>query len=685
VVDLCRMQVEGDLSVDMQGVIEARGDAGSGDDQGLLRFRISSPTGRPVTTDDLAVVDLDFVQAVHGSRYAVTEKPGVVMVSVANNFATEVNTEILVELFGPGFFVSRRFPVTLEALDRETFYFFDDTPIFPPSPTPGVESFLGINVEVDPDGVFTAGLPSGDCRLDNDSVAEKMWKLVETDPLHLTWCPVGRVLEATDLVDRHELLEIQTLGTDFIRAIYPTASVSSSTCPVPMPMTPALPVLDFISAVLDSFEIPFSSVLPFALVWDMNNAAVLTGTDKLLGVLPRAGWYEQFVGWENVIGNSLGEAAPHAVIFLPEIEDSDGDRHPKVTLPAHELAHTYGVSADPLLKDTASCGVSLVGDPFGIGDLICGASGGLDEYSSSDPARARGNPATGFWVEIGTEDPRLAAFADQPQCDRHCFMGRSNENQLEDWAGQGRWIDLTDWEHLIERMKRHPDPEVIYLGGMIDPADNAYLAPFYRLPAGIPDRVDGDAGGYRARFYDAQGGLLQDVGFPLTFGAADSPTDTPPITFFGFTTLWVPGTARIDIDRGAHGQNILPATVASRQVSANVPTVQLLQPTNGQPLPEVGPLQVAWDAQDGDGDGLSAVVMASLDGDTWSVIQNWTTLQNAEIEPTILPGAMVEIKVFVTDGVHSAETEPVVIDARGLLFADGFELGNTSAWWSSVP
>ncbi len=36
VVDLCRMQVEGDLSVDLQGPLVAEGDSGTGADQGLL-------------------------------------------------------------------------------------------------------------------------------------------------------------------------------------------------------------------------------------------------------------------------------------------------------------------------------------------------------------------------------------------------------------------------------------------------------------------------------------------------------------------------------------------------------------------------------------------------------------------------------------------------------------------------
>ncbi|MEM9555443.1 MAG: hypothetical protein AAGC60_14400 [Acidobacteriota bacterium] len=688
VVDLCSMRVEGDLSTDMAGPIEARGDESSVDDQGLLRFTISSPSGRPVTTDDLAVVDLDFVQAVHGSRFAVTEKPGVVMVSVANNFETAIDTEVLVELFAPGFFVSRRFPVRLEAKARETFYFFQDTPIFPPSPTPGVETFLGINATIDPDDIFSSGLPSGDCRRDNDAVEEKFWKLVQTRDLTINYCKVSRLLETGEvdgLVGDALLQENRILGTDFIRAVFPTPAVSSRTCPAPMPVTPNLAVIEFIGSVFEGFDIPALSAFPFALVWDMNTFAALAGMDRVLGVLPDADWYEQFEGWETTIGNSLGEAAPHAAIFLPRVKDLDEVEQVKVTLPGHELAHTFGLSADPDLKDTASCGVTILGDPFGIGDLICGATGGLDEYSFADPARARGNPATGFWVELGTEDPRLAVHAGEPQCNRHCFMGRSLSNQLDDWAVNGRWIDLGDWEHLIGSLKEHPDPELIFLGGMIDPADNAYLGPWFRIPFGVPDRVDGDARGYRARFWDANDDLLQDVGFPVTFGASDSPSETPPITFFGFTVPWPADTVRITIERGGDDDGVPAATVATRLVSANVPTVEITAPPTGTLIPETGPLQLDWNASDDDGDSLSAVVMASLDGDTWSVIHGWTELETAPLAPELFPGTTVSLKVVVTDGVHSAESTPIEIDASRLLFTDDFESGDLGAWTANVP
>ena len=672
-VDLCRMRVEGDLSQDMQGVIEARGDAGSGDDQGIVRFTVKTPTGRPLSTDDLAVTDVDFVQVVHRTRYAVTERPGVVMVTLANNFSVDIVTEVRIDVYGPGGSLrADRFPVELPADGTKTYYFYADTPIYPPAPTPGVESHLGINVQVDPDGIYSGGLEPGDCRIDNDVVNEKMWKLVELHNLEVTWCKVARSLEVGDLVDDAKFNDVKDLGTSYMRAVFPTPSVSARSCPVPIPYTPNLFAIDFISSVLDAFEIPMSSVMPFAMVWDMNTFATLAGVDKMLGVLPYSGWYEQFDGWESVIGNSLGEAAPHAAIVLPEVEirkpyPDPSEFHVKVTLPAHELAHTYGLSADSRLKDAATCGVTILGDPFGIGDLLCGATGGLDEYKSPDPARAMGNPATGFWVRQGIEDPRLAPYAGLPQCDRHCFMGAASPKQLDDWQENGRWIDVGDYELLIDRMRRHPDPEIIYLSGMIAPDDSVHLGPWFRLPAGIPDRVDGDTGGYRARFYDAEGELLQDVGIPSVFGASET-DHTPPITFFGLTAIWPENTHHIDIDRSPHSKDVPAATLATVKVSESAPFVELHDPASGPEVPEEGTVDLSWTTYDGDGDPLSAVVLASRDGDSWSVVQNFLEpkMNKASIPVEIFENeGTYLLKVLVTDGIHSGQSEPVEVYSQG--------------------
>jgi hypothetical protein len=105
--------------------------------------------------------------------------------------------------------------------------------------------------------------------------------------------------------------------------------------------------------VLASFKIPTDSALPFWLVFELNNIAGLSGTDRLMGVLPTR-WFDRFSYelWKDVPGLSLVESAPHAVIFVARHGESSPG--PAMTLSAHELGHTYGLSVDARLKKIGS-------------------------------------------------------------------------------------------------------------------------------------------------------------------------------------------------------------------------------------------------------------------------------------------------------------------------------------------
>lgn len=687
-VDLCKLRVEGDLSGDLGGRLVSTGDPGSGNDQGTVRFMITTPDDRPQSTDDLAVTDVDLVQAVHRSRFVVTERPTVVMVTLANNFTTTKSTEVLIEVYGPaGFFLSQRFPVTLEADSAETFYFFEDTPIIVPGPTPGVPSYMGLNVTVDPDGLETAGLDPDDCRLENDTVVEREWKIVDTADVHVTYCPILRPLSDPPIpTPPAQLADIRDLGTSYMRGVLPTASVSSATCPVPMMIHPLSGLLDPLKVLLLSVGVPeeIANVLdPFLLVWDLNTFASLTpGIDKILGILPHEDWYrDSFAGWDNVTGNSLGTAAKRAAILLPRVSTASGPA-PKVTLPAHELSHTWGMSSDPRIKNFF-CAFTFPG-PIDFAALACGAGGALDEYTAADPARAAGNPATGYWLPLGGEDPRLVPFMGE-QCDRHCYMGRASANQLGDWQANGRWIDLRDWEFLVEELARHPDPELLQVSGFIDREDNVVLGSWFRVPEGVPDRVDGDPGAYRLVFHDVEGNVLQDVGFPFQFSAPDAPV-VPPATFFSFTAPWVDGTHRIDVVR--LGDSDVPqATLAQRFVSPNPPTVEITTP-DGTEVDETDGLTLNWQSNDADGDPLDAVVLASADGDTWYAMYGWIEgQQQVKLPAAVFPPGELHLKVAVMDGIHRTDSTSIAIIAKdtSLIFADNFEDGSTSLWSSTSP
>jgi hypothetical protein len=366
------------------------------------------------------------------------------------------------------------------------------------------------------------------------------------------------------------------------------------------------------------------------------------------------------------------------VIFPPRT-DSGTELGPAMTLPAHELGHTFDLSVDRRLKDPVWCGVS---DPFGFGYLMCGATGGLDEYRAKDPHRARGNPATGYWIAQGGEDPAVVPLLNQEQCDRHCFMGGSSTNDVVNWDSRGKWIDTEDYEHLAEALNVNPDPEVLYVSGMIADSDQVFLGPWFLLPAGIPDRVEGDPGDYGIVFLDSVGNWLQSVGLPVHFGAADAHSGLP-VTFFGLNLPWPDGTKTIQIWRWDNQQ-----LLAERMVGDNPPEVVFTNPTQMATATWGDPINLEWAGTDLDGDPLS-FILSRWDpaSQSWGPLVGFTDFSTLELNTAVLGIGLHQVRVSVTDGIRLSHSSPVILEVTAPLplFADDFESGATGAWSMTVP
>jgi hypothetical protein len=274
-----------------------------------------------------------------------------------------------------------------------------------------------------------------------------------------------------------------------------------------------------------------------------------------MGVLPNKDWFRRFSYWSDVTGFSLGEFAPRAVIFLPRLDDGS-QIGPPTTLPAHELGHTFGLSTDSRLKTSWVCDIDW---PV-VGHAACGLVGGFDEYNHSDPNLQDGNPASGYWVARGSEPPALAPLANTEQCDSHCFMGGSPVRPEASWADSGQWIDPADYDHLIDKLVMHPDPEVVYVSGMISWHNQLYLGRCVRHDAGVPDHT-GRRGMYGFRFLDESGRLLSEVGLPVAWNHAEF-RRALPVTFFG-VTMELPRSARCDWRSGT----VAPARDSAPSVS----------------------------------------------------------------------------------------------------------------------
>lgn len=687
--DTCSFRIGGDIDQAGQSIIFLRGDSGSGDDRGKIVFKIEKENGRPDSVGDIALVGVDLVQVVHNEPTLVAGKRAVVMVQVANNFATTAAPQIRLQIFGGdvGTIANDVFTIAppLAPGEIRKIYYYTDPPLTIPGPGSAGQG-LTIFAHLDPGRNFSKELPSTDCRVTNDSVGSDPKKglqrgLVRTENLDLLWCRTGTLLDLGFLVDFTRFNAIKDLGTAFIKGTYPVANVASTRGPDCIPPATGT-VYSWLSTFLAEIGIPLNLVEPFVMLFELNGMAALIGyagpEDRMIGVLPPAFFdrYELLDGnpWEDTNGVSLGEAATHAVLVLPvqQAPDAGEPSGPSLSAPGHEVGHGFGLSVDPSLKDW-TCGI----DEF-VFKLVCGAGGGLDEYTSSDPALARGNPSTGFWVPQGGEPPGVLrpGLVGSEQCDSHCLMGGSPANMQDNWNSRRRWIENAGFEHVMDKLRitsssfpitRTPrtlstsaelvtaeTQGVIYLSGMIDYQDRTFLGPWYRLPdQHKADRTpENEDGLYEARFFDAAGSLLQSVRIPVSWPSTEAgPTLELPLTIFGITMPFPVETHTIQIWNWV-GDVLL----GERMMSSNPPVADLNfnekrygNVVAGETIP------LRWNARDSDitpnDDPLTDLahsVLLSPDGKAWWPLAYRLDKPKYELDTSDLKGTYF-LKIAVTD------------------------------------
>lgn len=252
------------------------------------------------------------------------------------------------------------------------------------------------------------------------------------------------------------------------------------------------------------------------MVYELSAGGALAGIDRIMGALPKDWFNTTLYGLlGDTTGLSLGEWHPHAVIFETVTTDASGTvSGPKMTLPGHELGHTFGLSVDPTIK-SRPC--SLVGD---LGIIACGVVGGFDEYKST--AHPDGVPTWGYWVPQGPIPPALSSATGE-QCNSFCMMGSNPINAHDNWSLGGRWVDSADYDQLTNRLqKRCGITQLsIYLSGVIDESDHAYLGWTFKQ-SGIsktpdfPSRPAGIRSAYGFAFLDGAGRRLAEAELPLS-------------------------------------------------------------------------------------------------------------------------------------------------------------------------
>ena len=645
--DLCALTVmQGTTQHSSQGIIEIN--AGSDGDQATIRLKIGTADGRPVTANDLALMEADLVQVLFQTQKMVSGKPTIVMARIANNYTTTINTNVRVIVSGAGVGRNDLFPLSIGAGEVKKEYYYLNNPIrFPES---GNVEHVTVMIRVE--DANNQSLDPLHCMRMNDGNPNRIiWKTVHTPRrFEFMWAKVGTLLDGGNFASDAQFQSNMELGGAYIHGVYPLSFPNNYESLIDL-LPPLSAATDFLTTILSVFGIPGDNVIPYALVLELNGVANIVGCDRLMGVLPNKDWFKRFSYdfLDDVTGLSLGEFAPRAVIFLPQYGETT-NLGPAMTLPAHEVGHTFGLSMDPTLKDSWVCDVDW---PI-IGHSGCGFVGGFDEYKSS--MFPSGNPSNGFWIAQGNEPAAIAGLLNQEQCNSFCFMGPSPSNSHLDWANKKKWIDAADYDHLVTKLQKQPDPEIIYVSGIIAWNDQMHLGSVQHIGEGIPDR-DTSFGTYAIQLKDINGGILKEVGLPVNWNAADITGRPRPVTFFGLNIEYKAGARKLEIINRMSGR-----VLASKKISANKPAVRLSVSTGN--VTRGNNVQLTWRGSDRDHDRLQYFILArsAREEDAWFPVEYWrsgnrTSISTAEFEP----GSYV-FKVMASDGVHVSPSNEVRVD-----------------------
>jgi hypothetical protein len=222
----------------------------------------------------------------------------------------------------------------------------------------------------------------------------------------------------------------------------------------------------------------------------------------------------------------------------------------------------------------------------------------------------------------------------------HGFMlGTYGAMELYQWICPQCYDALA--AHAISNIN---DPAVLFVSGIAFDNDTVNLQPFYYFSDGYADLELGSTGNYTLRFLDVGQQVLSNIGFNMTVEQDFN------VSGFGFAVPYPQGVAQIQV---LHEGNI----VASRDVSANAPTVNVTYPESGAVLTSGDNVTVQWQSFDADNDSLSYTVLYSPDnGSSWipvgtGLVQtglNWTV-------PNDHPASQCRIKVVASDGVNTGE------------------------------
>ncbi len=666
--DLCSLQVTGDVSATgSQSMITSNG--GTADDAAEIQFRIGLEDGRPVSTNDLALMDLDLVQVIPRVRRLVAEKATVVMARVANNYDVLVAPQLRLRIFEPtGILIDE--VIDLEPLapgEVKKYYLYRDAPLlFPERDDPYDIWVIGT---LDPENTLPEhrGVPD-DCRLDNNGRNNRIfWTVVTTETPNILWARVGLLLDLANFVPHSVFDDVVELNNAFIKATYPIADSYSDVSPIPI-----TPLINDIAEEVLAFLPYINSIEPFLMVAELGTYAFMINVDRIIGVLPSHDWFNRFKGLSDASDVTLADVLPRAVIVLPRGRNPfTNELGIFMTNSAHALGHTFGLSVDASLKEGWKCQIPI---PV-IGTILCHIDNGFDEYKHDPPD---GNPARGYWVQRGDEPNSIIHLLDQEQCDSHCFMGEAQINAYVDsnWVSRGRWIDPADYDHLLTKFEKTAEStdmssfgeagDAIYISGFISMLDNKMIvSDWLHLPNRKVDRFPDDEAQYGVvRFYDDNGRLLREAGLPYKLLTIEQPQGPAlklvPLAAFGISYAFPQETRSIELWR--HMEDGGESLLIKKPVSVHVPRVKIDMPGKQLTVRRGESVSLSWSGSDSDQDSLwYSVFVRPNRGRTWWPAAQGHRLKSEQFELTTdaLGDGGYEIKVMASDGIHVGESQTV--------------------------
>lgn len=187
---------------------------------------------------------------------------------------------------------------------------------------------------------------------------------------------------------------------------------------------------------------------------------------------------------------------------------------------------------------------------------------------------------------------------------------------------------------------------VLVGGGFATPERMTLLGPLYLLPEAESPEFDMASGPYRAILLSATDERLAEE----WFGPVETSNDEPGTSGSVYLRLpWPAGATAVAFEY--EGREI--GRVAA---SAYAPQVRLISPNGGETWQASGTKRIRWEAQDADGDALTAVVQYSLDdGASWRAVAVDVADDQISVDLAGMTGSpQARVRITVTDGFNTA-------------------------------